>query len=85
MAKEKKAPRAKAQAPRAKEQKGKKFVEYTKKRTKPMTGGKNVKEDFTGFEPKTKSWIRSARRKDSKKDPTGYRIYTNSARRKGIT
>ena len=80
-----KALRPKPQASRSKDQKEKRFEEYAKKSVKPMSGGKNVKESFTGFEPKTKSWIRSARRKGSKKDPTGYRIYTNRARRKGIT
>jgi len=80
-----KALRPKPQASRSKDQKEKRFEEYAKKSVKPMSGGKNVKESFTGFEPTTKSWIRSARRKGSKKDPTGYRIYTNRARRKGIT
>ena len=80
-----KALRPKPQASRSKDQKEKRFEEYAKKSVKPMSGGKNVKESFTGFEPKTKSWIRSARRKGSKKDPTGYSIYTNRARRKGIT
>jgi len=70
-------PKAKPKA-----QKEKRFEEYTKKRPKPLAIGRNVKNDFGGFEVRGKSRIRLADTSRPMKHGQNLQVRAKNARRR---